>query len=85
MKAYIKDRTLSVADYILNTKNTIRQTAKVFNLSKSTVHNDLSKRLYKVDKQLYKEVKKLLDINFNEKHLRGGNSTKLKYQKEKTK
>lgn len=83
MKAYIKERTLSVAGYILKTKNTIRETAKVFNLSKSTVHNDLSKRLIRVDKKLYGEVKKLLDLNFSEKHLRGGNSTKMKYQKEK--
>ena len=80
MKSYIKERTLQVADYIYDTKQTIRQTAKVFNLSKSTVHNDLSKRLIKVDAKRYENVKKILDKNFSEKHIRGGESTKLKYE-----
>lgn len=80
MKPYIKERTLEVARYISQTQNTIRKTAKVFGLSKSTVHNDLSKRLRKVDEKMYDEVQKILDQNFAEKHIRGGNSTKLKYQ-----
>ena len=84
MKAYIKERTLQVAEYIVGTKETIRKAAKVFNLSKSTVHNDLSKRLAKVDKQMYEEVKKVLDVNFAEKHIRGGQSTKEKFCKKKT-
>ena len=87
MKAYIKERTLQVARYIVDTKSTIRTTAKVFNLSKSTVHNDLSKRLTKVDNGIYEQVKEVLDVNFAEKHLRGGQSTKHKYEvknKEKT-
>ena len=86
MKAYIKERTLIVARHIATTQETIRQTAKVFHLSKSTVHNDLSKRLQKVDKKLYDDVQKILDKNFEEKHIRGGQATKLKFQeKERTK
>lgn len=85
MKAYIKERTLQIAEYIVDTKETIRKTAKVFNLSKSTVHNDLSKRLERVDKKMFEEVKKVLDVNFAEKHIRGGQSTKEKYAGEKVK
>ncbi len=80
MKPYIRERTLQLANYILQTKGTIRQTAKVFNLSKSTVHNDLSRRLRKVDEKVYENVKEVLDINFAEKHIRGGLSTKHKYE-----
>lgn len=83
MKAYIKERTLQVAEYIVDTQQTIRKTAKVFNLSKSTVHNDLSRRLEKIDKNKFEQVKKILDINFSEKHIRGGMSTKEKYSREK--
>jgi len=84
MKTYIKERTLQVAKYISETQHTIRKTAQVFNLSKSTVHNDLSKRLRKVDEKMYETVKKILEQNFEEKHLRGGMSTKKKYEKERT-
>ena len=80
MKGYIKERTLQVASYIADTQETIRQAAKVFNLSKSTVHNDLSKRLASVDSQMYEQVKKILDKNFEEKHIRGGEATKNKYK-----
>ncbi len=82
MKAYIEERTLQVANYVAETHDTIRTTAKNFNLSKSTVHYDLSNRLKKVDKNLYGKVKKILDNNFAEKHIRGGESTKRKYEKE---
>lgn len=84
MKAYIKERTIQVALHIVDTEDTIRKTAQIFNLSKSTVHNDVSTRLTKVDKGLYEKVKIVLDKNFSEKHLRGGESTKQKYcQREK--
>ena len=82
MKPYIKERTLQVAQHISETRDTIRKTAQVFNLSKSTVHNDLSKRLKSVDKKMYEEVQKILDVNFSEKHIRGGMSTKRKYEKQ---
>lgn len=80
MKAYIKERTLQVGRYIASSHETIRATAKVFNLSKSTVHNDISKRLPRADKQLYEQVKMVLDENFSEKHIRGGMATKSKFQ-----
>ncbi len=80
MKSYIKERTLQEANYVVQMQQTIRQTAKIFNLSKSTVHNDISKRLQMVDSALYEQVKKILDQNFSEKHIRGGQSTKQKYQ-----
>lgn len=82
MKAYIKERTLQVASHIEETEDTIRKTAQIYHLSKSTVHNDLSKRLIKVDKSKYEKVQKILDKNFSEKHIRGGQSTKMKYEKE---
>ena len=80
MKAYIKERTLEVARYIAQSHETIRAAAKVFNLSKSTVHNDISKRLPKADKELFEEVKVVLDENFSEKHIRGGMATKQKFE-----
>lgn len=81
MKSYIEERTLQVAEHVADTHDTIRKTAQDFNLSKSTVHYDLSIRLKKVDYELYKRVKKILDNNFAEKHIRGGESTKRKYEK----
>ena len=81
MESYIRERVFSLANFILETNGTIRQTAKHFCLSKSTAHIDLSKRLKGFDRGLYKKVKKLLETNFEEKHLRGGQSTKNKYKK----
>ena len=83
MKAYIEKRTLLVANYILSTHMTIRKTAENFNLSKSTVHYDLQYRLRKIDGSLYEDIKKILDLNFAEKHIRGGLATKRKYLKNK--
>lgn len=85
MKAYIKERTLQVAKFIMDTEETIRETARVFNFSKSTVHNDVSKRLPKIDQDMFEHVKIVLDKNFAEKHIRGGESTKHKYEQERTK
>ena len=81
MKTDIKERTLVFANYILQTKNTIRQTAFVFGISKSTVHYDVSVRLKKIDFNLYKTVNIILENNFKEKHIRGGISTRKKYLK----
>ena len=83
MKAYIEKRTLLVANHILDTHETSRKTAEIVNLSKSTVHYDLAYRLKRIDKSLYDDVKKILDINFSEKHIRGGESTRKKYIEEK--
>jgi len=81
MKGYIKERTLEIAKHITQTEDTIRTTAKIFNLSKSTVHNDLSKRLKFYDQEMYRRVQKILDKNFEEKHIRGGMATKQKYER----
>ena len=69
--------------YIESTKETIRETATVFGISKSSVHLDVSKRLKKIDFSLYENVKKILENNFNQKHIRGGESTRKKYLKNK--
>lgn len=81
MKESIIKRTLTEAEYILNTKATVRDTAKEFDVSKSTVHKDVSERLKYIDVALYSRVKKVLDFNLAERHLRGGNATREKYLK----
>ncbi len=74
-------RVLEEAHYIIETKQTIREIAGAFYVSKSTVHKDLSNRLLMIDKNLYDEVKKILDYHTNIRHIRGGQSTKNKYLK----
>lgn len=81
----IEERAKVLATYIIETKSTVRQAAKKFNVSKSTVHKDISERLEKVNPALAYEAKKVLEINKMERHIRGGMATKLKYQKEKIK
>lgn len=75
------DRVIDFARYIITYNATIRQTAKVFGYSKSTVHNDLKNKLKKLDKNLYKKIKIILNNNFLQKHLRGGEATRKKYLK----
>jgi len=79
MKEHIKLRTLQIAEYIIKTKSTIRDTSLVFNVSKSTVHKDVSHRLPQIDNTTYQKIKKILDFNLSERHIRGGISTKQKY------
>ncbi|MGN0819366.1 MAG: sporulation transcriptional regulator SpoIIID [Christensenellaceae bacterium] len=69
------------AIYIITKQSTIRETAKAFAISKSTVHKHLSKDLKEIDDELYVKVKTLLDKNFQEKHIRGGLATKKKYSR----
>ena len=76
-------RTMKYAMYIVENSATIRQTAKVFNVAKSTVHYDLKNRLKYYDRSLYDRVKQILQNNFDEKHIRGGFATKQKYLHEK--
>ena len=76
-------RTIEYGQYIVDNNATIRQTAKVFNVAKSTVHYDLKYRLRLYDHDLYIRVKNVLQNNFNEKHIRGGWATKQKYIQEK--
>lgn len=72
-------RILTEAKYIIETKETIREVAKVMNVSKSTVHKDLHERLLYINKELYDEVKDILDYHITIRHINGGNATKLKY------
>lgn len=81
MRKEILLRVFNEADYILKNNTTIRQTAKHFCVSKSTVHYDLQVRLKVGDFDLWKKVKKLLKTNLNQRHIRGGNATKNKYEK----
>ena len=76
-------RTINYADYIIENKSTIRATARYFGVAKSSVHYDLQNRLKYYDKDLYLQVKTILENNFNEKHIRGGMATKRKYLNEK--
>ena len=77
----IKERVYKEAYYILKTKKTLRELAKIFNLSKSTIHKDLKDRLKSVDITLYKEVQTIFQNHIQTRHLKGGASTKKKYQK----
>ena len=79
MTTDIFSRVLEEADYIINTGKTIRDIASIFKVSKSTVHKDLHERLLEIDKKKYKEVDKILKYHIKIRHLRGGESTKLKY------
>ena len=75
----IEERAVKLAHYIIETKETVRSTARTFGISKSTVHKDVSERLVKINPSLAKEVRKILDENKSERHIRGGMATKLKY------
>ncbi len=80
MQSYeIEDRVQQVAKYIINTKSTVRKAANEFGISKSTVHVDITKRLEKVNPSLAGEIKKILEENKLERHIRGGLATKQKY------
>ena len=80
MKSYICERVLLIADYVLEHKCTVREVAKVFCVSKSTAHKDLSERLPMIDRQLYGKVVEVMTDNWDERYLRGGEATKRKYK-----
>ncbi len=79
MQNYIRKRAVKVAQHILNTSDTVRQTAEVFGISKSTVHKDVAERLPRIDEKLAEEVKYILEKNKAERHIRGGEATRQKY------
>ena len=79
----MKSRAEMLGRYIIDTGATVRAAAKVFNVSKSTVHKDVTDRLKKENPSLYKKVRRVLDINKEERHIRGGIATKNKYSAEK--
>ncbi len=74
-------RAVLLGEYILETGATVRAAAKVFKISKSTVHKDVTERLYYENPQLYRQVKAVLAKNKQERHIRGGMATRLKYKK----
>ena len=78
---YIEERVLKCAEYIVETGCTVRACSAHFSISKSTVHKDVSERLRYIDPNLFEEVRKILDLNLSERHIRGGLATKEKYIK----
>ena len=79
MKDYIDERTIEVAKYIIGNNATVRQAAAVMGISKSTVHKDVTERLQQINPALAKEARQVLDINKQERHIRGGMATREKY------
>ena len=83
MNTGTKQRIILEAEYVIKHGATVRQTAKVFGVGKSTVHKDMTKRLPYLSNYLYEKVKKVLEINLSERHIRGGIATKNKYLNKK--
>ena len=79
MKDYIEERAMGIATYIIENNATVRQTAKAFGVSKSTVHKDVTDRLMQINPTLSQEARCVLDVNKSERHIRGGMATKEKY------
>lgn len=79
MKAYIEERAIEVANFIITSNATVRETAKKFGISKSTVHKDVTERLTKINPKLAGEAKQVLEVNKLERHIRGGLATREKY------
>ena len=80
MKQSVVGRAIILGEYIKKHGATVRSTARIFNISKSTVHKDVTERLKIKNPMLYSEVKKVLEINKSERHIRGGLATKRKYK-----
>ena len=81
MWEYIEDRVIKCAEYIVKTGCTVRACSAHFCISKSTVHKDVTERLQSIDFQLFEEVRRVLNVNLNERHIRGGDATRRKYLK----
>ena len=80
MKGYIEERAITIAQYIIDSKATVRQAASRFGVSKITIHKDMTERLPAINHTLAENVRKVLDINKSERHLRGGMATRAKYK-----
>jgi len=78
----IEERTVQIANYIIETKCTVREAAKKFGISKSTVHKDVTERLCKINTQLFERIQEILTENKQERHIRGGIATREKYLRE---
>lgn len=83
MSAYIIKRVINIANHIINTKDTIRETAKIFNISKSTVHKDLQERLSQIDIVKYNIVKQIMNEHMETRHIKGGESTRQLFLRKK--
>ncbi|MDD6401063.1 MAG: sporulation transcriptional regulator SpoIIID [Lachnospiraceae bacterium] len=81
MRDYIEQRVIEIGHYIIEEGATVRQAAKKFGISKSTVHKDVTERLAYLDSELAKETRSVLDINKQERHIRGGQATREKYKR----
>ncbi len=79
MKGNPEERAIAIAEYLIESKDTVRGAAAKFNVSKSTVHKDVTQRLQYLNRSLYKEAAKVLMHNKAERHIRGGLATKEKY------
>lgn len=79
MKDYIEERAIEIANYIIEEKATVRQTAKKYGVSKSTVHKDVTERLLQINPSLAARARIVLDVNKSERHIRGGMATREKY------
>ncbi|MGE5472877.1 MAG: sporulation transcriptional regulator SpoIIID [Ignavibacteriales bacterium] len=82
MQNYIRLRAMKVGKYIIETNATVRAAAEVFGISKSTVHKDVTERLPRISSEVFEQVKEVLDRNKAERHIRGGETTRLKYSKQ---
>lgn len=80
LKDYIEERAVEIANYIIDSNATVRQTAKKFGISKSTVHKDVTDRLVQINPALAARARVVLDVNKSERHIRGGMATREKYQ-----
>lgn len=81
MKDYIEERVLEVAQYIIDNNSTVRGAARIFNVSKSTVHKDVHERLFRINRDMYRRCRAVLDKNKAERHIRGGLATREKYKR----
>lgn len=79
MKDYIEERAIEIATYIIEHNATVRQTARQFGISKSTVHKDVTERLLTINPVLARQARMVLDVNKSERHIRGGMATREKY------
>lgn len=79
MKDYIEERAVEIAYYIIENQATVRQTAKQFGVSKSTIHKDVTERLLQINPTLANQARRILDMNKSERHIRGGLATREKY------
>ena len=84
MNKKISDRVVKESKYIIKNKKTVRETAKVFNVSKSTVHKDMQERLKEVNREDYNKVVDIFNEHIETRHINGGNATKIKYLKLKS-